>query len=272
MPDGKRVHIVDDDASIRDGLYRLLSGLGYDVTTHGSAAAFLADAQIDRPCCLLLDVCLADQSGFRLQQQLLNIEAGVAIVFMTGHGDIAMGVRAMKAGAIDFLTKPLRTSELVSAIELALANSCESQRVRLKQLQARELYARLTPREREVLALVLMGARNKQIADALESQEATVKVHRSRLMRKLEARTLAELLQIGQQLGMSAGVIGERGRGRHAEGGILIARAPTGDAARSHAGGNQPSAGRGAGMTVRSGGRARLDVDVHAAVGAGDTR
>ena len=217
MPRAKRVYIVDAETSVRSGLARILSEQGYDVRSYASAAAFLADAAIDHPCCLLLDVCLTEQSGFRLQLQLHQLEANVQIVFMTGHGDIAMGVRAMKAGAIDFLTKPLRTNELVAAIELALARSRERHGIRLKQLQARELFARLTPREREVLALVLRGKRNKQIADALDSQEATVKVHCSRLMHKLEARTLAELLQVGLQLNLAAGVPFERARRRRAE-------------------------------------------------------
>ena len=113
MPRAKRVYIVDAETSVRSGLTRILSEQGYDVRSYASAAAFLADAAIDHPCCLLLDVCLTEQSGFRLQLQLHQLEANVQIVFMTAHGDIAMGVRAMKAGAIDFLTKPLRTNELV---------------------------------------------------------------------------------------------------------------------------------------------------------------
>lgn len=199
----KWVHIVDGAAAHRKWLTRLLAELGYRVESFTSAAAFLAESPIVRPCCLLLDVTLHDESGLMLQHHLRQAGAGIPIVFMTADGDIALGVRAMKAGAIDVLAKPLRTAELLAAIESAHAKSREWQGAQLMELRARELHARLTPREREVLALVLRGRRNKQIADVLESQESTVKVHRSRLMRKLEARTLAELLRLGQQLNLT---------------------------------------------------------------------
>jgi FixJ family two-component response regulator len=196
------VYIVDEAAAHRKWLARLLADLGYRVKSFTSPAAFLAESPIVRPCCLLVDVSRSDESGFKLQFHLQQAGAGIPVVFMTADGDIALGVRAMKAGAIDVLTKPLRTGDLVPAVESAYAKSREWQGAHVLQMQARELYARLTPRERQVLVLVLLGRRNKQIADALESQESTVKVHRSRLMRKLEARTLAELLRIGQQLGL----------------------------------------------------------------------
>ena len=218
MPREKKwVYIVDEAAAHRKSLTRILAERGCRVKSFASASAFLAESPIVRPCCLLLDVSLRDESGFKLLFHLQQAGAGVPIVFMTADGDIALGVRAMKAGAIDVLTKPPGIGDLLSAVETAHAKSREWQGARLMQLQARELYARLTPREREVFALVLHGRRNKQIADALESQESTVKVHRSRLMRKLEARTLAELLQIGQQLGLTPDAPVARNSPRDAE-------------------------------------------------------
>lgn len=198
----KWVYIVDEAAAHRKWLTRLLAELGYEVESFASTAAFMAQSPGVRPCCLLMDVSRGDESGFKLQFHLQQAGAGIPVVFMTADGDIALGVRAMKAGAIDVLTKPLRTGDLLQAVEAAHAKCREWQGAHLLQLQARELHARLTPRERQVLVLVLLGRRNKQIADALESRESTVKVHRSRLMRKLEVRTLAELLRIGQQLGL----------------------------------------------------------------------
>ena len=196
------VYVVDEASAHRKWLTRLLSEAGHRVKSYASAAAFLADAPIARPCCLLLDVSVNDQSGLKLQHHLTQMDAGIPIVVMTADGDIALGVRAMKAGALDVLTKPLSVGELLPAVASAHAKSREWQGAHLMQMHARELHARLTPREREVLALVLRGRRNKQIADALASQESTVKVHRSRLMRKLEARTLVELLRIAQQLSL----------------------------------------------------------------------
>lgn len=196
------IYVVEEAAAHRERLTRHLAELGYVVDAFASAAAFQAEALIVHPCCLLLDVSLDDQSGFELQHRLQQTDAGVPIVFMTADGDIALGVRAMKAGAIDVLTKPLRADELLPALERAHAKSGEWQSAQLVQRQARALYARLTPRECEVFALVVRGSRNKRIADVLASRESTVKVHRSRLMRKLEAGTLTDLLRIGQLLAL----------------------------------------------------------------------
>ncbi len=211
------VYVVDDAAAHRKWLTRLLTEAGHRVKSYPSAAAFLAEAPVARPCCLLLDVSLHDQSGLKLQHHLTQLDAGVPIVFMTADGDIALGVRAMKAGAIDVLTKPLCAGELLPAVESAHAKSRDWQGAHSLRMHARALYARLTPREREVLALVLRGRRNKQIADALASRESTVKVHRSRLMRKLEARTLAELLRIGQRLDLAPDVPVARNSPRDAD-------------------------------------------------------
>src|SRR5208282_4008534 len=199
MPNSKTVYIVDGELSVRKRLTRLLADAGYDAQSFASADAFLLFAILDQPCCLLLDVRVSDRRSFALHERLRSSGFKVPVIFMTGHVNVAMVVRAMKAGAIDFLSKPVSKSKLLPAVRLALVKSAEWHATRLKQLLARERLARLTPREREVFALVLAGKRNKQIADTLASQEATVKVHRSRLMRKLETGTLAELLRFGEQ-------------------------------------------------------------------------
>ena len=204
MPNPKRVYIVDGEISARKRLTRLLSDSGYGAQAFASADAFLFLASLDQPCCLLLDVCVPDRRGFALHERLRSSGVRVPVIFTSGHVNIAMVVRAMKTGAIDFLTKPVTKSKLLPAVRLALAKSAEWHATRLNQLLARERLARLTPREREVFALVLAGKRNKQIADTLASQEATVKVHRSRLMRKLETGTLAELLRFGEQFDASS--------------------------------------------------------------------
>ncbi len=199
MPGAKTIYIVDDDICIRKGLTGLLSEVGYEVRSFASAAALLACGSLDRPGCLLLDVCTTDQSAFDLQRVIQNGNSKVPVIFMTGNGDVAMAVRAMKAGAIDFLIKPLSRSDLLAAIARALAKCDELRGAHWRQLRARELIASLTPREREVFYLVVMGKRNKEIASTLGSQEATVKVHRSRVMRKLGTRSFAELMRFGLQ-------------------------------------------------------------------------
>jgi len=197
----KRIYIVDRDRTVCETLAKTFVALGYDVRVAPSAAALASTPLPDISCCVLIDVSFSDQSAFDLQQHFLDHDADVDVVFMTAHGDISMAVNAMKRGAVDFLTKPLRMSELLPAIDAALLRSAQRRDARRRHAQFNARIARLTPREREVLALVLQGKRNKQIADALASQESTVKVHRSRLMRKLEVRTLADLLRIGAQFG-----------------------------------------------------------------------
>lgn len=196
----KRVYIVDRDRTVCETLGKTFASFGYEVRMAASPSALAGASFIDSTCCLLLDVSFGDQSAFELQDHLQRVDAPVDIVFMTGQGDISMAVNAMKRGAVDFLTKPLRMSELLPAVDAALQRSALRREARRRHAQFTARVARLTPRERQVLALVLRGQRNKQIADALASQESTVKVHRSRLMRKLEVRTLAELLQLGTEL------------------------------------------------------------------------
>lgn len=199
----KRIHVVDGDRRAGDALAKALAPLGYEVRIALSAAAFAAATLPDVDCCVLIDVSFNDQSGFELQQHLIDSGSDAGIVFMTAHADIPMAVTTMKRGAVDFLAKPLRMSELLPAVDAALLRSARRRAARRRHAEFSERVARLTPREREVLALVLEGKRNKQIADALASQESTVKVHRSRLMRKLEIRSLAELLRVDAELGRS---------------------------------------------------------------------
>lgn len=191
----KRIYIVDRDRTVCETLGKTFASLGYEVRLAASPQALAAAPLPDVNCCVLVDVSFTDQSAFDLQRHYADAAAPVALVFMTAQGDIAMAVNAMKRGAVDFLTKPLRMSELLPAVDLALLRSAQQRDARKSQTEMSERVARLTPRENAVLALVLQGKRNKQIADQLQSQESTVKVHRSRLMRKLEVRTLAELLR-----------------------------------------------------------------------------
>ncbi len=197
----KRVYVVDGDRAASDTLAKTLVTLGYDARLAPSAVALAGTTVPDVNCCVLVDISFTDQSAFGLLQHLHDTDADVGVVFMTARADISMAVTAMKRGAIDFLVKPLRMSELLPAVEAALLHSAQRRDVRLRRAQFSARAARLTPREREVLALVLEGKRNKQIADALASRESTVKVHRSRLMRKLETQTLAELLRMSAELG-----------------------------------------------------------------------
>ncbi len=195
----RRIYIIDPDRAVCEALGKTFTALGYDVRVAGSAAAFASAPLPDINCCVLVDVSFRDQSGFDLLRHLQDADAIAEIVFMTAHADISMAVNAMKRGAVDFLTKPLRMSELLPAVDTALVRSAHRRDGRRRRAQFSASVALLTPREKEVLALVLQGKRNKQIADALASQESTVKVHRSRLMRKLGVRTLADLLRAGAQ-------------------------------------------------------------------------
>ena len=196
MPVNK-VFIVDDDASVRSGLTRILVALGYSVEAFADGASFLANVDDEAPGCALVDVCLDGMSGLDIVADLRNRRLDTPVVLMTGHPEIPTCVRAMKEGVVDFLSKPLRKDDLVAAIMSAHLISINRQSARSHARRAEQLLARLTPREREVLALVLEGRRNKEIAAVLDSQEATVKVHRSRLMRKLGVTSVPELVRIG---------------------------------------------------------------------------
>ena len=194
------IHIVDDDASIRTALARLLQVAGYRVRTYPSAGEFLLSDPGNEPGCVLLDVRMPGPSGLDLQDALARRHDSLPIIFLTGHGDIAMSVRAIKAGALDFLTKPVRREELLRAVQNALACDAvgRAAREQVRTLKAR--YEALTPREREVYEQVVAGKLNKQIAAALGTAERTVKAHRAQVMEKMHAESLAELIRQAEQL------------------------------------------------------------------------
>ncbi|WP_285415162.1 response regulator transcription factor [Pseudomonas sp. efr-133-TYG-5] len=196
------VYVVDDDESMRLALDGLLRSIGLQVKTFESSQDFLASAQRDVPGCLILDVRLRGESGLAFQEQMEKSGVRTPIVFMTGHGDIAMTVKAMKAGAVDFLAKPFRDQDMLDAVASALAR--DSERLRLEQSGAalRDAFAALTQREREVLRFVISGLMNKQIAAQLNLSEVTVKVHRGQVMKKLGARSVADLVRMAESLGV----------------------------------------------------------------------
>ncbi|MDI1478855.1 response regulator [Polyangium sp. y55x31] len=194
------VFIVDDDESVRDGIGRLLGSIGLAVEAFPTAEAFLDARRDDTPGCLVLDVRLPEQSGLELQQRLLEADVPRPIVFITGHGDIPMSVRAMKAGAVEFLTKPFRAEDLIHAIREALAQDrvAREQAERLAELRRR--YESLSAREREVMAGVVAGRLNKQIAAEFGTREATVKEQRAQVMQKMQASSVAELVRFAAEL------------------------------------------------------------------------
>jgi FixJ family two-component response regulator len=204
MTEGKPVvFIIDDDASVREGLVDLFQSIGMEALSCGSTQEFLESSRPDSPGCIVLDVRLPGQSGLEFQRQLVQADILLPVIFISGHGDIPMSVQAMKSGAIEFLTKPLHEQKLLDAVQAGL------QRDRNRRLEARMVaelrsrYESLTPREREVFALVITGRPNKQIAAALELSEMTVKVHRSQLTRKMHAKSVIELARMADKLGIS---------------------------------------------------------------------
>ena len=201
MPDANAtVLVVDDDPDLRASVGRLLRSLGIDTRLFASIPDFLKSDPPDGPTCLVLDVRLPGQSGLDLQRELAAANRELPIIFITGHGDIPMSVQAMKGGAIEFLTKPFRDQELLDAIQLGLSRD-GARRENQKTLAAlRERFASLSPREREIMVQVAHGRLSKQIAGDLGIAEATVKVHRSRLMHKMKARSLPELSRMADKL------------------------------------------------------------------------
>lgn len=198
------VFLVDDDASVRTGLGRLLQSAGYAVRAFASADEFLrADRTTPGPACLVLDVRMPGLSGQELQRQLRQADVVLPVVFVTGHGDIPMGVEAMKAGAVDFLTKPVSADQLINAVEQALARAERETRSRAAADWIHRRLETLTARERQVLDLVVRGRLNKQIAAELGIVEQTVKVHRARVMAKMEARSVADLVRAMEQVDRS---------------------------------------------------------------------
>ena len=199
------VFVVDDDDAVRRALVRLIRSAGYCVEGFGSAHEFLESRPpcTGAPACLILDVGLPDLNGLDLQRELNAANTSLPIIFITGHGDIAMTVSAMKAGATDFLAKPIGDTDLLRAIETALRNSSQAVTSRIELDSIRGRLARLTPREREVLALLVEGRLNKQVAFELGIAEKTIKVHRARVMEKMEAHSLVELARITDKVGIA---------------------------------------------------------------------
>jgi FixJ family two-component response regulator len=192
--------VVDDDAAVRDALEELLNSVGIDTISFSSGQEVLDATLPDRPGCLVLDVRMPGLSGLDLQQILASKGVRTPIVFLTGHGDIAMSVQAMKAGAVDFLTKPVRDQTFLDAVSTAIATDVARRAASTVSRESVALYETLTPREREVLKLVVSGAMNKQIASDLGISEITAKLHRSNMMKKMNARSISHLCNIWQSL------------------------------------------------------------------------
>ena len=196
------VFVVDDDAGVRQMISRMVRSVGLRAETYASVREFLDLYDRHQTGCLVLDVRMPGLSGLDLQERLTALEAPLPIIFITGHGDIAMGVRAMKRGAVDFIEKPFQDQVLLDAIHAALARAAELQSSLSARDEARTRLERLTPREREVLALVVTGKLNKQIAAQLGIAEQTIKMHRGRLMRKMGADSVPDLIRVAQRAGV----------------------------------------------------------------------
>lgn len=198
------VFVVDDDAAVSTALRRLIQSVGIEVQTFASARDFLGAGRPQVPACLVLDVRLPDLSGLNLQEKLTEAKVDLPIIFITGHGDIPMSVRAMKAGALEFLTKPLKEQDLLEAVQRGIEQHRHLLAQRAEVSELRHRYDSLTPREREVFPLVTSGMLNKQIAAELGASEKTIKIHRSQVMQKMKAESLARLVQIAQKIDLTS--------------------------------------------------------------------
>lgn len=196
------VHVIDDDPSLRSALDSLFRSVGLRVLTYGSAQEFL-NAFEDAPGCLVLDIRLPGVSGLDFQSQLADLGVSLPVIFMTGHGDIPMSVRGMKAGAVDFLAKPFRDQDMLDAVAVAIERDRDGREARRSTAALRSHYATLSPREQQVMRLVSTGLMNKQVAFELKLSEITVKIHRGAAMRKMGAKSLADLVKMAESLGLS---------------------------------------------------------------------
>jgi FixJ family two-component response regulator len=197
------VFIVDDDLSVRRSTERLVRAAGLNVQTFTSAREFVNSSRPEVPACLVLDVRMPGLSGMDLQRELIQRGMHIPIIFITGHGDIPMSVRAMKAGAVEFLTKPFRSRALLDAVRTAIERDRSRHKERSEAGELRQRYEQLTPREREVMVLVAAGLLNKQVAGELATAERTVKFHRAHIMQKMKAESLADLVRMAEKLGIS---------------------------------------------------------------------
>ena len=202
MEPDKLVFVVDDDGPLRESLTDLIHSVGLRVEAFASAQEFLRRKRPDAPSCLVLDVRLNGLSGLDLQKRLVEGDVDIPIIFITGHGDIPMAVQAMKAGAVEFLRKPFRDQDLLDAVQQALERDRKGREQRAEIAELRKRFDSLTPREREVMALVVAGLLNKQVAGELGTSEASVKVHRQHVMEKIGADSLAELVRMADKIGI----------------------------------------------------------------------
>lgn len=196
------VFVVDDDVSIRESLACLFRSVGISVETYACAAEFLQREDPDTPCCLLLDVRLEGASGLDLQRQLIEANIAIPVIFMTGHGDIPMSVKAMKAGALDFIVKPFRDQDLVDAVSAALRTDAVRRTARYSDAAVHSCYQLLTKREREIMVCATRGLMNKETAKQLGLSEITVKIHRGNVMRKMHAKSFADLVRMAEYLAL----------------------------------------------------------------------
>ncbi|MBB4190519.1 FixJ family two-component response regulator [Rhizobium aethiopicum] len=197
------VYIIDDDASVREGLGDLLRSVGLEVLTFASSQEFLDSKRPDVPGCIILDVRLPGRSGLEFQSMLTSLGIELPVIFISAHSDIPISVRAMKAGAIEFLTKPLREQELLDAAYAGIERDCARRQEVALIAELRSRYDSLTPREREIMNLVVAGSVNKQIAAQVGLSEVTIKVHRGHVMQKMQARSLVDLVRMADSLGLT---------------------------------------------------------------------